>query len=295
MEINKENITAWLKDLQDSICQSLEAEDGIATHIRVTKRDGSLGLGAKKDMDGSAGWSNTAVNFASVLASLNQAYKPPKVKKSKRKRAALESDQQQQQQQASADPIQTSTAAAPAGISTLKQVCPSRARRVKAKDIRSFSSSDLKAIMGHAGSAFPVIATSSGSLQSTIISNNPETSSVIPDEKEVARQRKAAKAQRKAEKAAAKSLASSSSSSSETANSIQQQPTDAEITATDEQQSRKKKKRKSEADPVPLEPQAAPTDANDDAAAAKTTKAERKAAKAAEKARKLAAAVKPES
>lgn len=30
MEINKENITAWLKDLQDSICQSLEAEDGIA-------------------------------------------------------------------------------------------------------------------------------------------------------------------------------------------------------------------------------------------------------------------------
>jgi coproporphyrinogen III oxidase len=30
MEINKENITDWLKSLQDDICQSLEAEDGLA-------------------------------------------------------------------------------------------------------------------------------------------------------------------------------------------------------------------------------------------------------------------------
>lgn len=30
MEINKENITSWLKSLQDTICQSLEAEDGLA-------------------------------------------------------------------------------------------------------------------------------------------------------------------------------------------------------------------------------------------------------------------------
>ena len=30
MEINKEKITAWLKELQDSICQSLETEDGLA-------------------------------------------------------------------------------------------------------------------------------------------------------------------------------------------------------------------------------------------------------------------------
>jgi coproporphyrinogen III oxidase len=30
MEINKENITEWLKSLQDSICQSLELEDGLA-------------------------------------------------------------------------------------------------------------------------------------------------------------------------------------------------------------------------------------------------------------------------
>ncbi len=30
MEINKENITEWLKNLQDNICKSLEAEDGLA-------------------------------------------------------------------------------------------------------------------------------------------------------------------------------------------------------------------------------------------------------------------------
>lgn len=29
MEINKDNISKWLKDLQDSICQALEAEDGL--------------------------------------------------------------------------------------------------------------------------------------------------------------------------------------------------------------------------------------------------------------------------
>ena len=30
MEINKENITEWLKSLQDSICNALENEDGLA-------------------------------------------------------------------------------------------------------------------------------------------------------------------------------------------------------------------------------------------------------------------------
>ena len=30
MEINKENITEWLKSLQDTICQSLELEDDLA-------------------------------------------------------------------------------------------------------------------------------------------------------------------------------------------------------------------------------------------------------------------------
>lgn len=30
MEINKENITEWLKNLQDNICKALEAEDGLA-------------------------------------------------------------------------------------------------------------------------------------------------------------------------------------------------------------------------------------------------------------------------
>ena len=30
MEINKENITEWLKSLQDSICKALELEDGLA-------------------------------------------------------------------------------------------------------------------------------------------------------------------------------------------------------------------------------------------------------------------------
>ena len=30
MEITKENITEWLKALQNNICQALEAEDGLA-------------------------------------------------------------------------------------------------------------------------------------------------------------------------------------------------------------------------------------------------------------------------
>ena len=30
MEINKENITDWLKSLQDNICKALELEDGFA-------------------------------------------------------------------------------------------------------------------------------------------------------------------------------------------------------------------------------------------------------------------------
>ena len=30
MEVNRENISAWLKDLQDSICSQLEKADGAA-------------------------------------------------------------------------------------------------------------------------------------------------------------------------------------------------------------------------------------------------------------------------
>jgi Pin2-interacting protein X1 len=190
-------------------------EDGINTHVRVQKREGSLGLGAARDRDGSAGWSSTAVSFSAVLANLNKAYKPAKSKKDKKKKKKSSSSSSTE-----ADAVVGDSAAVAAdGISGGKaKVCQSRARRVKAKDIRTFSSADLKAILGQSSSAavaYPVVSAYSSSSTTAVTSTTTVTSSSssssgkrkrdkeTDSSEETNAERKARKAKRRAEKAAA--------------------------------------------------------------------------------------------
>jgi Pin2-interacting protein X1 len=192
-------------------------EDGINTHVRVQKREGSLGLGAARDRDGSAGWSSTAVSFSAVLANLNEAYKPAKSKKDKKKKKKSGSSSSSSSTEADVAVIDSAAAAAD-GISSGKaKVCQSRARRVKAKDIRTFSSADLKAILGQSSSAavaYPVVSaySSTTTITSTTTVTSSSSSSSSGKRKrakdagsseESKAERKARKAKRKADKAAA--------------------------------------------------------------------------------------------
>ncbi|KAG5189305.1 G-patch domain-containing protein [Tribonema minus] len=171
-------------------------EDGIASHIRVQRRDGNLGLGAAKDRDGSAGWSATTTSFSAVLATLNQAYQPPKKDKKKRKK------------EGKASGSSSETKAAAAGISS-GDVCPSRARRVKAKDIRTFSSTDLKAILGHAPAVADAWSTlpslTAGATAAHVIDDGSDCSAEVKGRKR--RREGETKEERRARKAAKKAAA----------------------------------------------------------------------------------------
>mmetsp|Transcript_1021 Transcript_1021/g.1543 ORF Transcript_1021/g.1543 Transcript_1021/m.1543 type:complete len:158 (-) Transcript_1021:11-484(-) len=103
-------------------------EDGISTHIKVTKKSDNRGLGTVEehrvmmDIGGNAGWTTTSLSFEEVLLNLNKTYKTSKggnkkAKKSKKKTKS-------------------------------KVICPSRAKRVRSKDLKAFSENDLKSILG---------------------------------------------------------------------------------------------------------------------------------------------------
>ncbi len=61
-------------------------EDGMASSIKIKKRDTALGLGVQSDTAGNHGWGSTVHSFNQVLNILNETYGesvPKKKKKSK--------------------------------------------------------------------------------------------------------------------------------------------------------------------------------------------------------------------
>ena len=71
-------------------------EDGMATHVKVKKKNDAMGLGADgPDCLGRQGWSETSQSFGDVLASLATAYgdqvekKKKKIGKEKKKNTRL--------------------------------------------------------------------------------------------------------------------------------------------------------------------------------------------------------------
>jgi Pin2-interacting protein X1 len=131
-------------------------QDGINTHVKVSKRAQGLGLGAAKDTTGDSAWSSTASTFASVLSALNEVHgqdaQKGKQKKSKKKSKKSSSSSASSSSSSSSSPVPARKGLQP----ELKAACPSRARRVKAKDVRSFSTADLRAILGQgAASSHP--------------------------------------------------------------------------------------------------------------------------------------------
>ena len=141
-------------------------EDGLAEHVKVAKKSNNLGLGAKSDTTGADGWASTAVNFNGVLEALGKAYGSAATSKknnrggsitngrkrdakSKKKRKEKKGDADVD----SADADTTSEGCSGSeGVGAAKAAshCPSRARRVRSKDVKAFSSADLRAILGHA-------------------------------------------------------------------------------------------------------------------------------------------------
>lgn len=168
-------------------------EDGIAENVKVAKKSNNLGLGATLDSTGSAGWNSTAMNFNSLLEGLTKAYgtvqsrvtdsskKGKKVKnekKTKKKRksgsTSGENDECEDKAKAAGDRSReggnggNSEDDADMGAVTSTKAafaCPSRARRVKSKDVKSFSAADLRAILGK--SAMPELPSNpmNGSLE----------------------------------------------------------------------------------------------------------------------------------
>lgn len=173
-------------------------EDGVCEHVKVSKKSNNLGLGATRDQTGAAGWASTAVSFNGVLEALGKAYgnnnasrdsvkkrdkKASKTKGSKKdkgsKKKRRKGDTDTKQESASDSNVSGDAdsrgdggggdggAAASVGGAQGAFACPSRARRVRSKDVKSFSTADLRAILGQSAGpslpSFPVIGASSPS------------------------------------------------------------------------------------------------------------------------------------
>ena len=118
-------------------------EDGVATHVKITKRANNLGLGTEDlgsnndRIDAYAGlrsWERTNDNFSNVLASLNAANKSEvkKVKKHKKKKSKKESK----------------TGASPMGSSSDAFRNVIRKKELVGKNVSSMSAKDIALIVG---------------------------------------------------------------------------------------------------------------------------------------------------
>lgn len=141
-------------------------EDGVSEHVKVTKKSNNLGLGATHDSSGAAGWASAAVSFNGVLETLGKAYgggadvggkaktqsdkrtkkKLKKAEKKKKKKQRAKDDEDAADSSSSSSSEGDAASAAAQAASS----CPSRARRVRSKDVKGFSAADLRAILGQA-------------------------------------------------------------------------------------------------------------------------------------------------
>lgn len=140
-------------------------EDGVSEHVKVAKKSNNLGLGATHDTTGAAGWASTATSFNGVLEALGKAYNTPgtksngKGKKDRGEKKKIKSKDRKRRKAGGSevDQADDSTGEGDAagvtssnGAGKAASSCPSRARRVRSKDVKNFSSADLRAILGQA-------------------------------------------------------------------------------------------------------------------------------------------------
>lgn len=136
-------------------------EDGVSEHVKVAKKSNNLGLGASHDSTGSAGWASTAVSFNGVLEALGKAYGQPSDKKRKKSKKR-DKKRQKGDDAKGANSSSSGGEGASAPSAQAASSCPSRARRVRSKDVKGFSTADLRAILGQAATpsslpSYPVI------------------------------------------------------------------------------------------------------------------------------------------
>lgn len=136
-------------------------EDGVSEHVKVAKKSNNLGLGASHDSTGAAGWASTAVSFNGVLEALGKAYGQPSDKKRKKSKKR-DKKRQKGDDAEGANSSSSGGEGASASSAQAASSCPSRARRVRSKDVKGFSTADLRAILGQAATSpslpsYPVI------------------------------------------------------------------------------------------------------------------------------------------
>lgn len=180
-------------------------EDGVSEHVRVTKKSNNLGLGATRDQTGAAGWASTALSFNGVLEALGKAYGngSARVKKGKKSKKGTniakdrdsrkgrggddkqdggsDSDDSASEEAGSGRNGGGAPVSSGGGGARGVCACPSRARRVLSKDVTSFSTADLRAILGQSAGpslpSYPVIGRGPSSA-SSVVSNGQEEKAI---------------------------------------------------------------------------------------------------------------------
>ncbi|CAN0002423.1 unnamed protein product, partial [Discosporangium mesarthrocarpum] len=135
-------------------------EDGMASNVKVIKKADNLGLGAKRDTSGDQGWASTTLSYSGVLEALGKAY----ANKASGNSAGSDAGKKQSKKgKLNKDKQERATGSSKSGPGSTVSVsaCPSRAKRIRSKDVKGFSSTDLRAILGHAASpelpTYPVL------------------------------------------------------------------------------------------------------------------------------------------
>ncbi|CAM9695413.1 unnamed protein product [Scytosiphon promiscuus] len=176
-------------------------EDGVSEHVKVAKKSNNLGLGATHDASGAAGWASAAVSFNGVLEALGKAYggsaaaaagagdKKKADKRMKKKARKAEKKRKAKGGEDAADGSSSgegggsSGGGGSGGAAKAASSCPSRARRVRSKDVKGFSQADLRAILGQAATtanpslpSYPVVRSGYGAAAAAAPVAEPETS-----------------------------------------------------------------------------------------------------------------------
>lgn len=167
-------------------------EDGVSEHVKVSKKSNNLGLGATRDQTGAAGWASTAVSFNGVLETLAKAYgtahnssdkkskkkKKKSKKEKKRKRGEGGNRSTSDGSTSSGSDLESNGSGTASANAQGAHSCPSRARRVRSKDVKSFSTEDLRAILGKSAGpslpSYPVIGGGDSSCKSNTASEKRE-------------------------------------------------------------------------------------------------------------------------
>ncbi|CAB1098844.1 unnamed protein product [Ectocarpus sp. CCAP 1310/34] len=173
-------------------------EDGVSEHVKVAKKSNNLGLGATRDSSGAAGWASAAVSFNGVLETLGKAYgggadvggkaKMKGDKRTKKKLKKAEKKKKKQTAKDDEDAAESSSSSSSEGgpAMTAAQAassCPSRARRVRSKDVKGFSAAELRAILGQAATtadpslpSYPVVRGGCGTEGAAAAATEPKIS-----------------------------------------------------------------------------------------------------------------------